>query len=134
MSNGLSNTGAAAQIEEFVVKIFRGSGPLGVLFGIYLATALLSAVITNNAAIALMFPIVAAKGTGIADLQNLDKYAALYTMMVAASSSFSTPVGYQTNLMVHVFFFATTSIPTNNRSTPPACDLNKEVGSKESHI
>lgn len=75
------------------------------LFGIYIGTVLLSSVITNNAAVALMFPIVAgppdAPETGIIAQQGLNPYAALYTMMLAASASLSTPIGYQTNLMVH---------------------------------
>ncbi|KAA8494544.1 putative sulfur deprivation response regulator [Porphyridium purpureum] len=100
VSEGLSGTGAAEEFADFIVSVFDFS-QVGLLFGIYLGTAILSAVITNNAAVTLFFPIIADPQTGIIYTQNLNPYAALYTMMLAASSSFSTPIGYQTNLMVH---------------------------------
>ncbi|KAJ8906336.1 hypothetical protein NDN08_002829 [Rhodosorus marinus] len=101
VSVGLANTGGATQLANFIVSVFSPIGTIGVLFGIYIGTVLLSSVITNNAAVALMFPIVADPETGIIVQQNLNPYAALYTMMLAASASLSTPIGYQTNLMVH---------------------------------
>lgn len=95
-------TGAAGQLSNFFVEVFIGLGAIGILFGIYIGTALLSSVITNNAAVALMFPIVAGpEGIIFLDGVNVSPYAALYCMMLAASASFSTPIGYQTNLMVH---------------------------------
>jgi len=100
ISKGLEVTGAAAQLADFIVQVFDFS-TVGLLFGIYLGTALLTSVITNNAAVALMFPIVADPVTGIIVTQGLNPYAALYTMTLAASAAFATPIGYQTNLMVH---------------------------------
>eukprot|EP00184_Porphyridium_aerugineum_P007248 CAMPEP_0184700370 /NCGR_PEP_ID=MMETSP0313-20130426/12602_1 /TAXON_ID=2792 /ORGANISM="Porphyridium aerugineum, Strain SAG 1380-2" /LENGTH=760 /DNA_ID=CAMNT_0027160001 /DNA_START=35 /DNA_END=2314 /DNA_ORIENTATION=- len=100
VSAGLQYSGAAGALAGFIVDVFSFA-EIGLLFGIYIGTALLSAVITNNAAVALMFPIVAGSPDGIIYTENVNAYAALYTMMFAASSSFSTPIGYQTNLMVH---------------------------------
>jgi len=100
LSKGLEVTGAAAQLANFIVKILDFS-TVGLLFGIYLGTSLLTSVITNNAAVALMFPIVADAQAGIIVTQGLNPYAALYTMMIAASAAFATPIGYQMNLMVH---------------------------------
>ncbi|KAA8494383.1 putative sulfur deprivation response regulator [Porphyridium purpureum] len=100
VSEGLSGTGAASEFANFMVSVFDFS-QVGLLLGIYLGTAMLSAVITNNAAVSLFFPIIADPQTGIIYTQNMNPYAALYVMMFAASSSFSTPIGYQTNLMVH---------------------------------
>mmetsp|Transcript_14230 Transcript_14230/g.38153 ORF Transcript_14230/g.38153 Transcript_14230/m.38153 type:complete len:786 (-) Transcript_14230:1044-3401(-) len=100
VSAALQTSGAARELANFIVDVFSFS-QLGLLLGIYLGTSMLSAVITNNAAVALMFPIVADPKNGIIYTQGLNPYAALYTMMLAASSSFSTPIGYQTNLMVH---------------------------------
>lgn len=99
VSAGMDKAGAASALAGFIVSIFRSLGKMGLLFGIYIGTSLLSAVITNNAAVSLMFPVIAnivesaERPVGIR--------AALYTLMIAASSSFSTPIGYQTNLMVH---------------------------------
>lgn len=98
ISKGLENTGAAEQLGEFIVNMFRPIGHVGLLFGIYVGTALLSSVITNNAAVTLMFPVIKSI---IARSDDISTLAALYALMVGASASFSTPIGYQTNLMVH---------------------------------
>lgn len=70
--------------------------PLGVLISLYIATALLTELMTNNAAAIIMLPIglVAAETLGV----NHEPFAV--AVMVAASASFATPTGYQTNLMV----------------------------------
>ena len=67
------------------------------LGAIYLATMVLTELVTNNAAAALMFPIVAAA----CDASSLPLVPAALVTMMAASASFSTPIGYQTNLMVY---------------------------------
>lgn len=98
ISKGMEESGAAGQLANFIVDIFKPLGDIGLLFGIYVGTALLSAVITNNAAVSLMFPVI----TSILGQNGYRrKLATLYTLMIGASSSFSTPIGYQTNLMVH---------------------------------
>jgi di/tricarboxylate transporter len=68
----------------------------GLIGAVYFATSLISAFVTNNAAAALMFPIAmgAAEGAGI----NVKLMS--YAVMLGASD-FSTPFGYQTNLMVY---------------------------------
>jgi di/tricarboxylate transporter len=67
------------------------------LMMIYLSTVLFTAVINNNAAALLMFPIAQAATA------NLDTSIVPFAMaiMMAASAEFSTPIGYQTNLMVY---------------------------------
>lgn len=102
ISKGMHVTGAALELANFIVRIFEPIGDIGLLFGIYIGTALLSAVITNNAAVALMFPVIEAilKSDG-SELSENRTLSTLYALMIGASSSFSTPIGYQTNLMVH---------------------------------
>lgn len=99
ISKGMEKTGAAEQLANFIVDIFEPIGSIGLLFGIYVGTALLSSVITNNAAVSLMFPVI----SSVINASNgkINTKATLYTLMIGASSSFSTPIGYQTNLMVH---------------------------------
>lgn len=93
----LESSGAADGLAETIVSAAAPFGPTALLAGIYVVTMLLTEVITNNAAAALMFPLVASTcaSSGLPLIP-----AALVTMM-AASASFSTPIGYQTNLMVY---------------------------------
>jgi len=70
--------------------------PFGVLVSIYIATALLTELMTNNAAAIIMLPIGLATSTALG--VSYEPFA--IAVMVAASASFSTPTGYQTNLMV----------------------------------
>ncbi|CAN8072513.1 unnamed protein product [Agarophyton chilense] len=97
LSNGLEDSGAAERMANAMVQAFERVGSLGLLFGIYTGTALLSSVITNNAAVSLVFPVV----RSIVSKEGVGATSALYTLMIGASACFSTPIGYQTNLMVH---------------------------------
>ena len=60
-------------------------------------TTLFTEIITNNAAVALLFPITMAT----ADKLGVNPMPFIITIMIAASASFATPLGYQTNLMVY---------------------------------
>jgi di/tricarboxylate transporter len=71
--------------------------PLLALLGIYLMTNLFTELITNNAAAVLIYPI--AKATALTLDVNVVPF--VIAIMIAASASFSTPIGYQTNLMVY---------------------------------
>ena len=68
----------------------------GLYGAVYFATALISSFVTNNAAAALMFPIA----MGAAESAGIDLKMMTYALMLGASD-FSTPFGYQTNLMVY---------------------------------
>lgn len=76
--------------------LIAGGNPLILLILIYIATVLLTETITNNAAAIVMFPIAVsgAESLGL----NIEPFA--IAVMIAASASFVTPIGYQTNLMV----------------------------------
>jgi len=73
-----------------------GGNPHLLVFVLYLVTVLFTEVITNNAAAVLMFPV----GVGMAESLGISVVPFAVTIMMAASASFATPVGYQTNLMV----------------------------------
>jgi di/tricarboxylate transporter len=68
----------------------------GIFGAVYFATALISSFVTNNAAAALMFPIA----IGAANTSGINLKLMSYCLMLGASD-FSTPFGYQTNLMVY---------------------------------
>jgi di/tricarboxylate transporter len=92
----LQKTGVAEFIAENIVDFSNGT-PWLLLILTYLTVSLLTEVITNNAAALLMLPIVL-EITEKADLNNVPFILAI---MMAASASFATPIGYQTNLMVY---------------------------------
>ncbi|HHM04175.1 MAG TPA: SLC13 family permease [Gammaproteobacteria bacterium] len=89
-------TGAAAAIARQVIALAAGE-PWLTLALTFVIAAVFTALVTNNAAAVLMFPIVlqAADSLGVSPLPFV------ITLMVAASASFATPIGYQTNLMVY---------------------------------
>ncbi len=96
IGQALVNTGGAALIADSLIEL-AGGDPLVTLAVVYLLTAVFTSLITNNAAVVLLFPIAI---TAANDLQvNLLPF--VMTIMVGASASFATPIGYQTNLMVY---------------------------------
>lgn len=97
ISKALEKTGAAGFLAHLVVENVRDLGPVGLLGAVYLVTSVLTELITNNAAAALMFPVAMA----VAGEQGLDPMPFAVGIAVAASASFATPIGYQTNLMVY---------------------------------
>ena len=96
ISKALQNSGAAQQLADMIINASKGLGPVGVLGGIYVLTILLTAVITNNAAAALVFPIALSASQQL----GVDPRPFFITVAIAASTSFSTPISYQTNLIV----------------------------------
>jgi di/tricarboxylate transporter len=91
----MTKTGAAAQIAQWLLLI-DGLAPWAALALVYLMTVLFTELITNNAAAVLMFPIAVA----VAEQLGVSFMPFVIAIMFAASASFMTPLGYQTNLMV----------------------------------
>ncbi len=96
LGGSLESTGAASIIASEIIGVAAGS-PMATLVAIFVVTTLFSAVISNLAAAVIVFPIA------LAASQQLDVSALPFavTLMMAASASFATPIGYQTNLMVY---------------------------------
>lgn len=90
-------SGVAGHIGYFLVDILLPFGTLTILFGIYIISAILSAYITNKAAVAILFPIMLT----ISIKMSVDPMPLVLIMTYAAAASFLTPIGYQTNLMVY---------------------------------
>ncbi len=93
----LENTGAAAWLAGLASEAAQYVPPLVVLGLFYVTTMILTELISNNAAVVVMIPV----GVTTARLLGLDPQAFVLAIMFAASTSFSTPVGYQTNTMVY---------------------------------
>jgi di/tricarboxylate transporter len=92
----LQTSGAAGALADSIISL-AGGNPWATLVLIFTATALLTAIATNNVAAVLAFPIA----LSAAHHMNVDVMPFAITIMVAASASFATPIGYQTNLMVY---------------------------------
>ena len=95
LGRALEVTGVADAVATGLVAV-AGTSPMANLVALYLVTATFTGLITNNAAAVLMFPI--AQAMAHATGTSVTPFAV--TVMMAASASFATPVGYQTNLMV----------------------------------
>lgn len=93
----LENSGAARSVAEMVVSATQTLGPVGALAAVYIATSIVTELITNNAAAVLMFPFV----LETARQYGVDPRPMVIALTLAASASFMTPIGYQTNMMVY---------------------------------
>jgi di/tricarboxylate transporter len=96
VSTALTNSGLAYAIAGTLVDALSRVGAVGALIAVYVTTTFFTEIITNNAAAALMVPIALAT----ADRSGSDPAAFLVAVAIAASASFATPIGYQTNLIV----------------------------------
>ncbi|HCY42711.1 MAG TPA: SLC13 family permease [Prolixibacteraceae bacterium] len=96
ISKAMQNSGAADGIAHTAINFAKSWGPIGVLACIYIITNIFTEVITNNAAAAISFPIAMAA----ASQMGVDPKPFFVAICIAASASFATPIGYQTNLIV----------------------------------
>ncbi|WP_318766489.1 SLC13 family permease [Lactiplantibacillus carotarum] len=93
----MSNVGADKFIAKSLVAIAGDASPLIYMFLIYFITNFLTAILSNAAALSLMFPIV----VSAAKLEDLPVMMLVMLITIAATADFSTPIGYQTNLIVY---------------------------------
>lgn len=93
----MQTSGLAERLAGLVLDAFGWMGPAGALAGVILTTILLTELITNNAAAVLVLPIA----LSVAATLGLDPRSFAIAVAIAASASFLTPIGYQTNTMVY---------------------------------
>jgi di/tricarboxylate transporter len=93
----IESSGLAESVANGFTGALAGWGTVGLVLGIVLATVVLTEVVTNNAAAAVVLPIA----LSIAAEAGLDQRPIAIAVAIAASASFLTPIGYQTNTMVY---------------------------------
>ena len=97
LGKAMEVSGAASMIGNNIIGLTEDFGSLAILAGVVVITAILTEIITNNGAIALMFPVA----FSIAQSLGLDPMPFIVAITATASMSMLTPIGYQTNLMVY---------------------------------
>ena len=95
LGTALEKTGVAGRFADQLIALSRGN-PMATLAAIYFVTFVLTELLSNATAAALVFPTALAA----AHAQSIDPKLTAIVVMIGASASFSTPIGYQTNLMV----------------------------------
>lgn len=96
LGKALIDTGAAAYLTDIFFQHVAGWSPISILAAVFGATFVLTSLITNVAAITIIFPIV----FSLSLQTNVPVEALFLTSAYAASCCFATPFAYQTNLMV----------------------------------
>lgn len=93
----LENSGSVALVVGELTPLLRDVPPWALVVATYVVAGLLTEVVTNNAVAILVTPLVIA----LARELGVDPYPLVIAVMFAASASFATPIGYQTNTLVY---------------------------------
>ncbi len=96
LGKALDNSGAAQALGEWMSTISVGNDWLA-LAVVYFVTLIVTELVTNNAAAAIMFPLA----MNTAAVSGMNPMPFVIVVMIGASCGFATPIGYQTNLMVY---------------------------------
>lgn len=97
LGTAMDNTGASQLIATQFADLFGGMSPNLIIGVLFLFTAFLSAIISNNATAILMAPIAVSVAVSL----DIDPRPLLFTVMFAANTSYISPIGYQTNTLVY---------------------------------
>ena len=93
----LEASGAVALIVNAIAPALGNLPPFLIIWAIYLLTSVLTELVSNNAVAVVVTPIT----IGLATALGIDPRPLVVAVMVAASASFATPIGYQTNMLVY---------------------------------
>lgn len=94
---GLQASGAVALIANAAAPYLHGLPPFFLIWAVFLLTSVLTELVSNNAVAVVVTPIAIALGAQL----GIDPRPLVVAVMVAASASFATPIGYQTNTLVY---------------------------------
>lgn len=93
----MENSGTTKWLAENLVALGSSFSPYWMLTFFFLITALLTEILSNNASVVLLLPVA----VQVAQTLELNPFAFMFAVTFAASNSFMTPIGYQTNTMVY---------------------------------
>lgn len=96
ISKAMENSGVADLLASYIIELSRSHGPYILLAVLFIITNIFTELITNNAAAALSFPLA----LSLSQQLGVNPMPFFVVICMAASASFSTPIGYQTNLIV----------------------------------
>ena len=94
---GLQQAGSVDLIVREMTPYLREVPPWGLVFAIYVFSVIMTEIVTNNAVAIIITPIAIALGNDL----GVDPRPLVIAVMFAASASFATPIGYQTNTLVY---------------------------------
>jgi di/tricarboxylate transporter len=97
MGSALENTGAATAIADGMIELLSGTNARIMLLAIFTIAVIFAQIITIYGSAVLMFPIAMEAARNL----EVSPEPFVFTLIVAAGSTFVTPIGYQTNLMVY---------------------------------
>ncbi len=93
----LEHSGVVTLVLTWAAPRIEGLSPILIIWMIYLLTSMLTEMVSNNAVAVVVTPVA----IGLAQALGVDARPLVVAVMVAASASFATPIGYQTNMMVY---------------------------------
>lgn len=94
---GLEHSGAVEMIVDILAPWLQGLAPWLLVFAVYALTSFLTEVVSNNAVAVIVTPII----IQLAHTLGVDPRPLVVVVMIGASASFATPIGYQTNTLVY---------------------------------
>lgn len=97
LGTAMIKSGVAASFADASFKVFKPFGIIGVLVGIFLITNILTSLLANAAAVAMIFPVAISMAVEL----GINAKPFVLIVAFAGAAAFLTPIGYQTNLMVY---------------------------------
>ncbi len=90
-------SGAVGLLDGFISPLLIGLHPFFMVWGIYIITSILTEMVSNNAVAIIVTPVAIGVGMSL----GIDPRGLVVAVMISASASFATPIGYQTNTLVY---------------------------------
>ncbi len=97
VGQAMEESQAVQLIADAVAPLIAGLHPILIVWAVYLMTSVLTELVSNNAVAVVMTPVAISLGFSI----GIDPRPLVIAVMVSASASFATPIGYQTNTLVY---------------------------------